>query len=206
MSQEKTSKRFWKFKKLEKSNCIKTRDKIKIKKALETKKGLDSDLINRILKCSPHFIGCFAENEIKSLYFGSLPCFLIVNLDSSYMVGSHWIGIGIFKNKIEVFDSLGFDIFNWPRVPCTLMRLLQQAAVSKRVRISKRLQPDSSSLCGLYSIFYPQQVFLPYLVLTDQYNWVKRNTNYGLWTTRGINITTCLSTFRPSFVKTFSKP
>ena len=154
MSKEKTSKRFWKSAKLEKSNCFKTRDKVKIKKALKTKTGLNSDLILHLLKCSPHFIGCFAENEIKSLHFGSLPCYLIVNLDSTYMKGSHWISIGIFKTKVEIFDSLGFDIFNWPRIPCSLMRFLQQAAVSKRVRISKRLQPDSSALCGLYSIFY----------------------------------------------------
>ena len=154
MSKEKISNRFWKSAKLEENNCFKTRDKIEIQKALKTKKGLNSDLINRLLKCSPNFIGCFAENELKSLHFGSLPCFLIVNLGSSYMPGSHWIGIGIFKNKLEVFDSLGFDIFNWPRVPCSLMRLLQQAAVSKKVRISKQLQPNSSSLCGLYSVFY----------------------------------------------------
>ena len=154
MSKTKISNRLWKSAKLEKSNCIKTRDKIEIQKALKAKKGLNSDLINQLLKCSPNFIGCFAENELKSLHFGSLPCFLIVNLDSSYMTGSHWIGIGIFKNKLEVFDSLGFDIFNWPRIPCSLMRLLQQAAVSKKVRISKRLQPNSSSLCGLYSVFY----------------------------------------------------
>ena len=111
MSQEKTSTRIWKSSKLEKSHCIKARDKDKIQKALKAKKGLKSDLIKRILKCSPNFIGCFAENELKSLYFGSLPCFLVVNLDSSYMSGSHWIGIGIFRNKLEVFDSLGFDIF-----------------------------------------------------------------------------------------------
>ena len=154
MSKTKISNRLWKSAKLEKSNCIKTRDKIEIQKAFKTKKGLNSDLINRLLKCSPNFIGCFAENELKSLHFGSLPCFLIVNLDSSYMPGSHWIGIGIFNNKLEVYDSLGFDIFNWPRIPCSLMRLLQQAAVSKKVRISKQLQPNSSSLCGLYSVFY----------------------------------------------------
>ena len=154
MSKEKISNRFWKSAKLEENNCFKTRDKIEIQKALKTKKGLNSELINRLLKCSPNFIGCFAENELKSLHFGSLPCFLIVNLDSSYMPGSHWIGIGIFKNKLEVFDSLGFDIFNWPRISCSLMRLLQQAAVSKKVRISKQLQPNSSSLCGLYSVFY----------------------------------------------------
>ena len=154
MSKEKTTKRFWKSAKLEKSQCFKTRDKIKIKKALETEKGLSSDIIHHLLKCSPHFIGCYAEDDLQSLRFGSLPCFLIVNLDSSYMDGSHWISIGIFKNKIEIFDSLGFDIFNWPRIPCSLMRFLQQAAVSKRVRLSKRLQPNSSTLCGLYSVFY----------------------------------------------------
>ena len=154
MPKEKTTNRVRKLEKLEKSNCIKTRDKIQIQKAIKTKKGLNSVIITKLLKCSPHFIGCFAEDEVHSLHLGSLPCFMIVNLDSSYMSGSHWIAIGIFKNKIEIFDSLGFDIFNWPRIPCKLMNLLQRAAVFKKVRISKRLQSNSSTLCALYSVFY----------------------------------------------------
>ena len=154
MPKEKTSIRIRKLAKLEKSNCYQAGIKKEIKKALKTNKGLNSDILNKALKCSPNFIGCFAENEIKSFQFGSLPCFMIVNLDSSYMKGSHWIALGFFKNKIEVFDSLGFDIFNWPRIPCSLIRLLRKTAVSKRMRISKRLQPNSSSLCGLYSVFY----------------------------------------------------
>ena len=154
MSKEKTTNRIRKLAKLEKSNCRQRRDKKEIQKAIKTKKGLTSDIITKLLKCSPNFIGCFAEDEIRSLQFGSLPCFLIVNLDSSYMTGSHWISLGIFKHKIEVFDSLGFDIFNWPRVPCSFIRLLQRTAVSKQMLISKRLQPNSSILCGLYSVYY----------------------------------------------------
>ena len=154
MSKEKTAKRIRKLAKLEKSHCHQRRLEKEIKKAIKKKKGLNSNIITRILKCSPHFSGCFAENEVKSISFGSLPCFIIVNLDSSYMPGSHWIALGLFKNRIEIFDSLGFDLFNWPTVPCSLMNFLQQTAISKRIRISKRLQSNSSYLCGLYSVFY----------------------------------------------------
>ena len=154
MPKEKIANRIRKLAKLEKSKCHQGRFKKEIKKTIKKKKGLNSNQIMQALKCSPHFAGCFAENEIESFSFGSLPCFIVVNLDSSYMPGSHWIALGFFQNRVEIFDSLGFDIFNWPTIPCSLMKLLQQFAVSKKVRISKRLQPNSSFLCGLYSIFY----------------------------------------------------
>ena len=163
MSKEKTANRIRKLTKLEKNNCGQGRFKKEVQKAIKKKKGLNGNHITQALKCSPHFVGCFAENEVKSISFGSLPCFIIVNLDSSYMPGSHWIALGFFKNRVEIFDSLGFDIFNWPRVPCSLMKLLQRFAVSKRVRISKRLQSNSSFLCGLYSVFYVK--YRPYFPL-----------------------------------------
>ena len=166
MSKAKTSDRFWKFAKQEKNLCRYNRIEKEIKKAFETKTGLSSTIITKALSCTPHFIGCFAENEVEKLVFGSLPCFMIVNLDSSYMKGSHWISIGIFSDKIEIFDSLGFDLLNWPRIPMRLLRFLRKLAIVKPVYVSKRLQSDNSTLCGLYAIFYVryrQKFSFPYL-------------------------------------------
>ena len=166
MSKAKTSDRFWKFAKQEKNLCRYNGIQKEIKKAFEAKTGLTSTIITKALSCTPHFIGCFAENEVERLTFGSLPCFLIVNLDSSNMKGSHWIAIGLFSDQIEIFDSLGFDLFNWPRIPIRLLRFLRKLAIVKPVYVSKRLQSNKSTLCGLYAIFYVryrQKFSFPYL-------------------------------------------
>ena len=154
MSSQKDSSRFWKLAKQEKNKCGSSRIIEKIKKARKTKTGLKSTFIQSILNCSPSFIGCYAENELDNLVFGSLPCFLIVNLDSDQMAGSHWISIGIFETCVEIFDSLGFNVLNWPRIPTNLLLFLHRLALFKRVLCCKRLQPDNSSLCGFYCIFY----------------------------------------------------
>ena len=104
-----------------------------------------------------NFIGCFAENELKTLTVTSFPVFLIVNVDSSEMKGSHWISIGIFRDVIEIFDPLGFDLFNWNRVPCDFFRFLHRMSVSRHVKISPRVQSDKSHMCGFYAIFYIMQ-------------------------------------------------
>ena len=92
-----------------------------IKKMFETKKGLREKTILRLGKCLPSFLGCFAENELASLKLQTFPCFLISNIDTRNMKGSHWIGLGIFKDRVEIFDTLGFNVFNWSRVPCSLL-------------------------------------------------------------------------------------
>ena len=154
MPKKKNTVRFRKFTQQEKNHCRKAGIQKELKKALQKKSGIKSSVINKALLCSPNFIGCYAENEVDSLCFGALPCFLIVNLDSSNMSGSHWIAIGIFRYKIEIFDSLGFDILNWPRVPNKLLIFLRKMTISKRIRISKRFQSSESTICGLYAIFY----------------------------------------------------
>ena len=143
------------------------------KKAKEVKanqKGLtDCDLIT-FLNCTPHFLGCFSDDEISKLVLKPT-CFIIVNLDISLGPGSHWIALGIFPNSIEVFDSLGFDIFNWTRVPCSLLTFLHNISRSRRVFVSPRLQPDDSNMCGFYCIYYIiRRAFSPFINLTDNFD------------------------------------
>ena len=126
--------------------------KTKIKKA-KTFGPLDEKTIENILSCQNSFAGCFASDEITSMFFKS-PCFIIVNLDSRKSNGSHWITIGLFTNKLEVFDPLGFDIFSWPKISCDLLYFLHKYSFSRRVLISKRIQSEISDLCGLYCIYY----------------------------------------------------
>ena len=166
--------RLWKSAKLTASTCGRwkntdkanklRRDKNKTKKIekekiKEKKKKmtlpLTANYITKQLNCFPNFIGCIPENELDRLVIGTLyPCYLIVNIDSGTMPGSHWIAIGIFSKSIEVFDSLGFDIFNWPRVPCSLLKFVHRLSVTRELKVSKRLQSDQSNLCGYYCLFY----------------------------------------------------
>ena len=115
-----------------------------IRKSQKSKTGTSSSKIKSLLTCVPNFIGCFAEDELPQMRFNSFPCFLIVNIDSSSMPGSHWISLGVFKNRIEIFDPLGFKFLNWSRIPCHLLNLLHRLSQHRRVFISKRIQSDKS--------------------------------------------------------------
>ena len=148
------STRGWKFSQKTKNNCNFSEIKKEIRKASEKKVGVNATKINKLLMCSNSFLGCFAENEISELSFQNFPSFLIVNLDKRGLPGSHWIGLGIFPNKVEIFDSLGFNVLNWPRIPCSLLKLLNRLAVSRRIVVSKRIQSTNSVLCGFYSMLY----------------------------------------------------
>ena len=142
--------RVWKLGKQAARRCSK---KLKTKIKAKTNQ-MSASFITKALKCSPNFIGCFAENQLKSLTVTQFPCFLIVNVDSTDTSGSHWLAIGIFKNSIEIFDPLGFTIFNWARVPCDLLDFLHRMSLTRQVRVSPRIQSDQSSYCGFYCIFY----------------------------------------------------
>ena len=160
----KTSKRLWKIAKESALSCrlggkriqkrIKEQTKTKKRKTKKVKPGLNSVDIVSALNCFPHFIGCVAENEIDELVFGRLPCFIVVNVDSSNLPGSHWISLGIFPKSIEIFDPLGFDIFNWSRIPCSLLKFLHRMSVTRKVVVGKRIQSNKSKLCGFYCLFY----------------------------------------------------
>ena len=128
--------------------------KQKIKKAQKHKEATKASTIQRLLKCCPNFIGCFAEDELQNLSLKTFPCFLIVNIDSSNLNGSHWIALGLFRDRLEIMDPLGFTIFNWTRVPCNLMNFCHRFGSRRKIHVTKRIQPDFSVLCGYYCINY----------------------------------------------------
>ena len=105
----------------------------------------------------PNFIGCFAENTITKLQFRSKPVFFIVNTDSHGSSGSHWLAIGLFTKSIEIFDPLGFEIFNWSKIPCSLLRFIHKHNLNRKLVIADKVQSKSSTLCGFYCLFYVQK-------------------------------------------------
>ena len=143
----------WKRKltKQEKANSRQTRKAIEKEK---NQKGLTTDSISRLLSGTRYFIGVYAEDELKNLIITSFPSFLICNIDLSSQPGSHWIALGIFRNTIEIFDSSGFKIFLWSRVPCHLLNFIHKLSLTRQILVSKRLQSKKSTLCGFYCIFY----------------------------------------------------
>ena len=79
-----------------------------IQKQIKIKKGLSAAKINCLLANESHFLGCFADDDLKNLAIQSFPAYLIVNLDKSSQDGSHWICLRIERKTIDIFDPLGF--------------------------------------------------------------------------------------------------
>ena len=143
--------RNWKLGKQAASRCYSTTYR-EIKKAKKQMQGLSAQEIQKILNCCKSFIGCFASDQLESLSLSFFPCTFIVNTDKNGMSGTHWICIRISKRKVEMFDSLGLVYDN--KLPIEILTFLQRFAVSRDIKLNKRLQPDSSVLCGFYCIFF----------------------------------------------------
>ena len=143
--------RNWKLGKQAASRCYSATYR-EIKKAKKKMQGLSAQEIKKILNCCKSFLGCFASDQLESLSLTFFPCTFIVNTDKNGMSGTHWICIRISKRKVEMFDSLGLVYDN--KLPIEILTFLQRFAVSRDIKLNKRLQPDSSVLCGFYCIFF----------------------------------------------------
>ena len=143
----------WKRKltKQEKANCRQAAKEIQ---KIKNQKGLTTLVLSQILTRTRNFIGVYAENELKYLTVTSFPSFIVCNIDKSSEPGSHWIALGIFRHSLEVFDSSGFKIFLWSRVPCNLLNFIHKLSLTRKVIVSNRLQSIKSTLCGFYCILY----------------------------------------------------
>ena len=98
--QKERSNRLWKIIRA----CNFQQIKQKIEKAEKYQKAIKASTIQRLLKCCPNFLGCFAEDELDNLRLQSFPCFLIVNIDSSNQAGSHWMALGLFADRLEIME------------------------------------------------------------------------------------------------------
>ena len=125
-----------------------------IKKAQKEKTGISKYGLLKLLHKTKNFIGVFAEDQLRNLSITSFPSFLVVNLDSSYMRGSHWIALRISSESIEIFDPLGFQILNWPRIPCHLLQFLQRWSSHRQTSLCPVIQSKKSVLCGYFCIIF----------------------------------------------------
>ena len=166
--------RTWPLPKTASSSKSQPEIKKAIKQENKTKEGVASKTINKFLADVPNFYGCFASNELDNLLIDSLPFSLIVNFDLSGSQGSHWIALHISKRRIEFFDPLGFDLDSWPTFPSKLIRFIQNLSYRRELVISRRLQPENSTLCGFYCIYF---IFLRQ---TNSFNQITNTFSFDL--------------------------
>lgn len=125
----------------------------KIKKA--QKEELNTKDLEQMMKNITDFLGVFPCDQISSLRANfQTPKFLIVNLDGSFLSGSHWIGLRIDKKTIEIFDSLGFDLKIWKILPLPLLNFLNSLRKTRALFYSPVLQLSSELNCGLYCAYF----------------------------------------------------
>ena len=151
MGNDNERRRYWKLGKQAAFNCYSTMYK-EIKKAKKQNQGLSLQKIEKILNCCKSFIGCYASDQLEKISINQFPCTLIVNTDEHGMKGSHWICFRISKQKVELFDSLGLIYEN--KLPIKILEFVQRFAISRSFKFNKRVQPDSSVLCGFYCVFF----------------------------------------------------
>ena len=151
--QKKKGQSNWKRKLTQQEKTICRQTKAEIVKKQETKNGLTSQEITSLLARINHFGGCYAENQLN-FSTTSFPFFAVVNLDKSNQPGSHWIALRIDRKTVEVFDPAGFQLFKWPRIPCSLLSFLHRKTVSRKLLFAPPIQHTKSTLCGFYCIFY----------------------------------------------------
>ena len=125
-----------------------------IKKAQKEKTGISKFGILKCLQYASNFLGVFAEDQLENLSVLSFPSFLVVNVDSADMKGSHWIALRLSRTTVEIFDPLGFQMFNWSRIPCKLLNFLHRWSHHRDTLLSHVIQPNDSILCGFYCIAF----------------------------------------------------
>ena len=100
------------------------------------------------------FIGVYSQNELSAIKFAKVPFSLIVNLDYNQESGSHWLVIHICKDTIEIFDSLGLNFMYFKHYPQLIINFIFKFSFNRHVLCSPVLQPPTSRLCGLYSVYF----------------------------------------------------
>ena len=97
------------------------------------------------MKYNKNYIGTFSKNNDPKLKNNQST---IVNLANSNDIGTHWIAIKFYYNKLFHFDSYG--ILFIPDI------IKKQYPNSKIITNIHRIQSDSSNECGKFCIIFIQ--------------------------------------------------
>ena len=97
------------------------------------------------MKNNKNYIGTFSKNNDPKLKNNQST---IVNLANSNDIGTHWIAIKFYNNKLSYFDSYGI-----PFIPDIIKK---QYPNSKIITNIHRIQSDSSNECRKFCIIFIQ--------------------------------------------------
>ena len=105
--------------------------------------------LNNLLKNVPNYHGSYAADELNEVKLDEKPKLIVVNYDERSDVGSHWIGVAIYLTQVYICDSLG-GIAPTKHLSQGWINFLYLLSRTRDLHITKQLQPNDSSLCGLY--------------------------------------------------------
>ena len=101
--------------------------------------------INEILKTNKNYMGTFSKNNVPILKNNQST---IINLANSNDVGTHWIAMKFYNNKLFYFDS--YEISFIANI------IKNQYPNSKIITNIYRIQSNSSNECGKFCIMFIQ--------------------------------------------------
>lgn len=97
--------------------------------------------------CKHSFQGVFGSENYE---LSKIPCFLVLNTQSSNQTGLHWIAMYINSEMCEFFDPLGHPPSYYHK---DWENLLQKFS-SRYAYSSRCLQDPASDTCGHYCVYY----------------------------------------------------
>ena len=115
--------------------------------------GVKEDKINEDLADCENFLGTFAIDEILHIKIKQYPVQMVINFDKRENVGTHWIALSMYNNRIFICDPLGG--LNIPAsFPKELLIFLQTMVFQKQLFVTRQLQCLNSDTCGYYCILF----------------------------------------------------
>lgn len=118
---------------------------------------MDESQLNYQLKSVKNYQGSFAIDELNEISIKYFPTFVSINLDKRNNLGTHWIAVAVYENEVYICDSLG-GIIPDNSFPDHLINYLHVLLFSRKLFITRQLQPINSNTCGCYCIVFIQSM------------------------------------------------
>ena len=114
---------------------------------------MDSNQIDSILSTDKfsrlYYRGTFSCDQLPIV--DVYPSAYVINTDTSYGIGEHWVGFFFDEEKIgEFFDSYGNELSTYDK---RFKSFLKNNSISLQCN-NKRLQGPFATTCGQYCVYY----------------------------------------------------
>ncbi len=101
--------------------------------------------IHYVLYPLRHFGGVYNTTTIGEASFKKWPCYIVSNLSPEGALGSHWIGIALFREEVFYFDPLGKKC-----QPPDILDYLSTQGYTSYKYLKKNIQHIFSHHCGYF--------------------------------------------------------